>query len=151
MDLATNTFRWSEELFHIYGLDPARGEPSLDAYQELIHPNDWDSLRASATKAATQEIPFDIEFRCIRPDKSIRWINTKGYPTGKREGKFFGMFGTSQDITERKRAEDARRLSEEKYRLWSISPIASFVDTDEILEVNQNYANGVSLCRCDEA
>ena len=39
-------------------------------------------------------------------------MNAKGYPTGKREGEFFGMFGTAQDITERKRAEEALRTSE---------------------------------------
>ncbi len=40
-------------------------------------------------------------------------MNAKGYPTGKREGEFFGMFGTAQDITERKQAQEALRESEE--------------------------------------
>ena len=52
----------------------------------------------------------------IRPDKSIGWMNAKGYPNGKREGEFFGMFGTAQDITERKQAQEALRQSEERYR-----------------------------------
>ena len=34
--------QWSEEIFHIFGLDPAQGEPSFEAHQKIIHPDDWD-------------------------------------------------------------------------------------------------------------
>lgn len=112
----SGTPRWSEELFHIFGLDPARYEPSFAEHQQLIHPDDWDLLHESITRGTNQGIPFDIEFRLIRPDRSIRWMNAKGYPNGKREGEFFGMFGTAQDITERKQVQEALRQSEERYR-----------------------------------
>ena len=116
IDSPSGTPTWSEEIFYIFGLDPARGEPSFVAHQDLIHPDDWDLLTDSMAKGSKQGIPFDIDFRLIRPDKSIRWMNAKGYPTGKREGEFFGMFGTAQDITERKQAQEALRESEEQYR-----------------------------------
>jgi len=116
IDSPTGTPTWSEEIFHIFGLDPAQGEPSFAAHQNLIHPEDWNLLHGAVTRGTTEGIPFDIEFRSIRPDKSIRWINAKGYPTGKRQGEFFGMFGTAQDITERNLAQEALRESEEQFR-----------------------------------
>ena len=93
------------------------------------------------TRGADQGIPFDIEFRLVRPDKSIRWMNAKGYPAGKREGEFFGMFGTAQDITERKRAEEALRESEEQYRsLFDESRDAIYLTARDATLVEANQA-----------
>ena len=149
IDSPTGTPTWSEEIFHIFGLDPARGEPSFAAHQDLIHPDDWDLLNNSVTRGTSQGIPFDIDFRLIRPDKSIRWMNAKGYPTGKREGEFFGMFGTAQDITERKQAQEALRESEEQYRaVFDNAGIGiDLLDRDgRIVKVNQGIIEYTRLC-----
>ncbi len=117
IDSLTAAPRWSEEIFHIFGLDPARGEPSsFSAHRDLIHPEDWELLHGSWIKSLSEGVPFDIEIRCVRPDKSIRWINVKGYPAGKRKEESFWMFGTVQDITERRQVQERLRESEELYR-----------------------------------
>ena len=140
IDSPTGTPTWSEEIFRIFGLDPAKGEPSFAAHQELIHPDDWDLLNNSVTRGTSQGIPFDIEFRLIRPDKSIRWMNAKGYPTGKRKGEFFRMFGTAQDITEHKQADLASLASETRYRrLFEAAKDGILIldaETGQIVDVN---------------
>ena len=116
LDTAIGTPTWSEEIFHIFGLDPAQGEPSFKAHENIVHFDDWHILNNAVTKASTEGIPFDIEFRLLRPDKSIRWMNAKGYATRNSEGRIVRLFGTAQDITERKRAEKERdQLFEQVY------------------------------------
>ena len=108
--------KWSEEIFHIFGLDPAQSEPSFKGLQKFIHPDDWDNLNNAVTKANIEGIPFDIEFRLFRPDASIRWMNAKGSIIRDGEGHIVRTFGTAQDITERKQAEEEVRASREQLR-----------------------------------
>ncbi|MGO9118404.1 MAG: PAS domain S-box protein [Desulfomonilaceae bacterium] len=105
LDSPAGTPKWSEEISHILGLDPSGGAPSFAQMQHILHPDDWDLLNGMIIRGSNQGVPFDIEVRCIRPDRSIRWVNVKGYPTKKRGGESFKMFGTAQDITQRKQAE----------------------------------------------
>ncbi|MBM3299768.1 MAG: PAS domain S-box protein, partial [Deltaproteobacteria bacterium] len=119
LDLATGIPSWSEEIFHIFGLDPEEGEPSIKAHQELVHPEDWELLHDSMTRASTQGVSYDIEFRVVRPDRSIRWLNVKGYPTRNPEGAIVKIFGTAQDITDSKHAQDALKESEQRFRTIS--------------------------------
>ncbi|MEW6141109.1 MAG: DUF3365 domain-containing protein [Thermodesulfobacteriota bacterium] len=102
------TSTWSEEIFHIFGLDPEKGEPSLGAYRDIIHLDDWELLERSVEALSSEGAPFDIEFRVIRPDGSIRWVNAKGYPQRNAQGEIIRLFGTAQDITERKKTEQER-------------------------------------------
>ncbi len=117
LDPSIGTPTWSEEVFHIFGLDPVQGEPSLEDYRKIVHPDDWDILNNAITRSGIEGTPFDIEFRIVRPDKSIGWMNTKGFVTRDNEGNIVRLFGTVQDITERKLAEILIQESEERYRM----------------------------------
>jgi PAS domain S-box-containing protein len=116
LDNVNGTPQWSEEIFYIFGLDPAQSEPSFKAHQKIIHPDDWYIFNNAVTKASIEGIPFDIEFRLLRPDGSIRWMNAKGNITRDGEGHIVRIFGTAQDISERKQAEEGLRLNEALYR-----------------------------------
>ncbi len=124
LDLATGIFSWSEEVFHIFGLDPERGEVSLADHRDLILPEYVELLDGSVAKASTQGTPYDIELRLVRPDGSIRWLNVKGSPIRNVEGAIFRLFGIAQDITDRKTAEGYLKASTERFRgLIESSPI----------------------------
>ena len=56
--------------------------------------------------------PFNIEARTIFPDGPIHWFNTQGFPRNNKDGKIVELFGTLQDITERKHAEEALRFTQ---------------------------------------
>ncbi|MFH1115754.1 MAG: PAS domain S-box protein [Pseudomonadota bacterium] len=96
---------WSEEIFHIFGLDPARGEPSFAAHRDIIHAEDWGLVHDAVNSLSERGEPFDIEFRLFGPDGTIRWMNAKGYPTRNEQGEIVRLFGTAQDFTDRKQAE----------------------------------------------
>jgi PAS domain S-box-containing protein len=105
---------WSDEIFDIFGLDPERGEPSFVAHQNYMPPDDWDLLNDSVQKASTDGTPFDIEFRLLRPDQEIRWMRAVGTVRKDENGKVTRLFGTAQDITDLKRAEEALHESLEE-------------------------------------
>ena len=96
---------WSDEIFHIFGLDPHESEPSFAAHRDLLHPDDWPILNEAVTRASTEGTPFDIEFRLLRPDGEIHWMGAKGRTKQDDQGRVTRLFGTAQDITERKRVE----------------------------------------------
>ncbi len=116
LDRMADTPTWSEEIFHIFGLDPTQGEPRYGVLLDLIYPEDRDLLNRSLKALRADGVPYDIEFRVIRVDKSIRWMNAKGYPGRNNKGQIVRLFGTAQDITDRKRAEEELQRNEATLR-----------------------------------
>ncbi|MDQ7784211.1 MAG: PAS domain S-box protein [Desulfomonilaceae bacterium] len=105
---------WSEEIFHIFGLDPVLGEPSFAAHRDMIHAEDWALLDRAVRRLSAEGEPYDIEFRVIRPDGSVRWMNAKGYAGRNEQNETVRLFGTAQDITDRKKTEEALARSESR-------------------------------------
>ena len=98
---------WSEELFKIFERKPADGEPSWVEHKASIHPDDWEKTDSTVQKAIEDGSPYEAEFRIIKPDKSIKWAFTIGKAVKDANGKVYRLYGTVQDITERKRVEEA--------------------------------------------
>lgn len=93
-------------------------ESLLDAphsYREIIHPDDRGRVLNRLSEAATTG-SLDEEFRIVRPDGTIRWVEAQGFPVRNPEGQTYRLAGVAQDITARKLAEEARRDSEDRYR-----------------------------------
>jgi PAS domain S-box-containing protein len=109
---------WSDEIFRIFGLNPQEKEPSFTDHETHLHPDDWPLLNNAVTLASTEGTPFDIIFRIVRPDGEIRWTHAIGTTTKDEKDNVTKLFGTAQDITERKRTEEALRESEQKYRMF---------------------------------
>jgi PAS domain S-box-containing protein len=107
---------WSEEIFHIFGLDPKKDEPSFVNHESHLHPDDWPILNMAVTKTSADGSPFDIQFRIVQPGGEIRWMHALGTATMAANGVVSKLFGTAQDITERKRWEmenqDAQEYAE---------------------------------------
>ncbi len=106
LDLAVGTPVWSDEIFRIFGLEPRTVEPSFVDHETHLHPDDWPILNDAVTKTSKDGTPYDISFRLIRPSGEIRWMNAIGTATVNKEGQVEKLFGTAQDITKRKRAEE---------------------------------------------
>jgi PAS domain-containing protein len=70
-------------------------------------------------RAVRDRAPFKAEVRFLRADGEWRWVELYATPRFSTGGEYLGHVGTSKDITERKRAEDALRESEERFRIMA--------------------------------
>lgn len=81
---------------------------------EAIHLDDQERVQQALPGLAKAE--FDQEFRIVRPDGAIRWVHDRVFPVYNERGEVYRTAGIVEDVTERKQAEAALRLSEERYR-----------------------------------
>ncbi|MEG4325540.1 ATP-binding protein, partial [Microcoleus sp. herbarium5] len=114
-DLEGDKLTWSEEVFRIFGLDPELPEPTILEHRKQIHPDDLKLWLERLEKIIQLGKPCEFELRILRHDEAVRYIYVKAQAIFDG-GKVIKLFGTIQDITERKLAEDALRQSEGQLR-----------------------------------
>ncbi len=86
------------------------------SFMEHVHPEDKARVSVSHKALYEENRPFDEEYRVFRPDRSIRWVRARTYPVFDQNGNVTRYVGIAEDITERKRAEEALRRAEENFR-----------------------------------
>ncbi len=147
-DISTGRVTWSDELFRIYGLDPSRVEASYELFLSRLHPDDRAILSHAGDRACEDGKPFECEQRMTRPDGEVRTLWTSGRVDTDSSGRPFRMYGAVQDITDRRRAEEALRQSEERFRnlctqapvmLMSFDPDGRVRDVSDYWLQNMGY------------
>jgi PAS domain S-box-containing protein len=107
-DLATNRYTWSDENYRIFGLRPQERILTFDDVQELLHPADREMRAAAVAEALRGGRRYDVEYRVVRPGGEVRFVRSEGDVVRDEAGRLLRVFGTVQDITERKRSEHRR-------------------------------------------
>src|SRR3984893_15605647 len=104
-DLETNQVIWSDETFRIFGLVPQVGSFDISRLKEMIHPADRDAVFRTAEEAIRSGTRANCEHRLVRPDGETRVVHSLGDVKKTSEGRT-QIFGTTQDITDRRRVEE---------------------------------------------
>ena len=111
-DIKTGKQVWSEERYRIFGLTPGEIEPGYAVSLSFIHSDDRQKAEAALAAAVSGIKPFEMEYRIVRKDRTIRYLHSVGSIDYDANGEPVTMHGFAQDITERKNAEaELRRLS----------------------------------------
>lgn len=106
---------WSNEHYRIFGFDPEKGPPPVEAALARIHPEDG-AVRETIIRGLSEKKDFELDFRVLRPDGSIRFVHSLGHPVLNGAREMVEFVGTAMDVTERKLAEDALQRSVEQFR-----------------------------------
>jgi len=143
--VADNTYDWeywfnaegrfeycSPSCFEISGYTPEEFINNPDITWKMIHPDDMPVYKRHRETDAEEKKGIPVDFRIIRPDGSIRWVSHVCRPLYDMNGKFIGTRGSNRDITEKKQAEEALRINEDKYRSYTekISDVIWVLDTE---------------------
>jgi PAS domain S-box-containing protein len=106
IDYTTGSVMWSDETYRIWGLAPG-GPLVLEELTARIHPEDRDRVLTSIADSVDRGVPHDLQYRGVRPDGDVRFLHSQGEIMRDASGRPVRFFGTVQDITERRRAEQA--------------------------------------------
>ena len=102
----TGPIQWTDETYRLYGVSPETFTPTIEALIHLVHPEDRPLMQEWVRACSVGEKPAEHEFRCVWPDGTVRFLSGRGeliYDAGNRPAY---LFGTVQDITLHKRAEE---------------------------------------------
>jgi PAS domain S-box-containing protein len=125
VDLASGEVTASETLYHIAGYESGGIEPNLESFRALVHPDDLDAYKRSLSEALASGRGGSLDYRSVGPDGRVTWKQSRFEVITQSDGRHSHLRGTSQDITERKQAEQALRQSDERLRcVVEASPLA---------------------------
>lgn len=106
-----NRGTWSKQMYRLFNRDPALGPPSMDEFLQLLHPEDRLLIAQSLTQATGEGTPGELVFRNNSELGPPRYFHVHAEATSDKQGRLY-FAGTLQDITARKRSEDALRSRE---------------------------------------
>ncbi|WP_126384278.1 PAS domain-containing protein [Pseudanabaena sp. ABRG5-3] len=127
-DVPNNILIWDERMYELYGVVPDSSTNTYLTWANCLHPSDRASAESSVQLAFQGARDFDIEFRIILPDDSIRHIKAYALIQRNREGKPKKMIGINFDITARKLAEaELKRSHDLREAIFNESTDALFL------------------------
>ncbi|MGH2536442.1 MAG: GAF domain-containing protein [Candidatus Promineifilaceae bacterium] len=132
-DLAAGRMSWSDELYAIYGLNPAAFEPTLPKFIDLALAEDRAYVRQAIEDAQSSRDPFELYHRIRRPEGAVRVLHVRAKCVLADDGRLARIIGTSQDVTQR--LETEARLARRAQQLASLNEIGQTVAASFDLEV----------------
>ena len=128
-NIRNGKLEWSDSLEPLHGLAPGTFGGTFDHFQQLIYPEDRQTVNAAIGHALETAGEFYIEFRTVWQDGAIHWIAGSGKVFPGDDGQPLRMIGIGLDVTQRKRAEQTARFLAD-----ASAALAVLVDFDSTLQ-----------------
>src|SRR3989338_7696847 len=137
LDLLSGELRWSDEVYRIFELDPARFSPSYENFLNVIHPDDRDRVNQVYTQSLKNRQPYDIVHRLQFADGRTKWVHEHCISEFDASGEPLRSVGAVQDITEQYLAAEQLRIAAATFEAQEAILIT---DPDaNVLRVNQAF------------
>lgn len=148
-DAATDVIVRSEESTRILGIDVASPFTGQQAFAK-VHPDDREGLLAAMAGLSSEKPYLQVSYRMIRPDGTVIWVERNSRAHFDKQGRMLRIVGMVADITDRKRAEERLRASQEQLQaIWNNSPAILFLKDQQgrYLDFNPLFLKLTSLSR----
>lgn len=110
-DIASNKITWFNNLEVIFGLSPGSFDGSYQSFITRVHPQDRERVERAVLRAIEEAAEYNIEFRIVQPNGTIRWTANQGQVYYDQTGKPVGMAGICIDISDRKQASRLKQTT----------------------------------------
>ncbi|MFN8475055.1 MAG: PAS domain S-box protein [Anaerolineae bacterium] len=151
-DIPANQVTWTNNIYEFHGLEPGTFGGTVEDFAALVYPPDLPGVRAALDRSLTEQVPYEREFRTVRPDGEMRWLYTRAEVFTDAAGSPGRMIGVTQDITERRQSEEALRQSQSRLAaamqiaqlgIWEYDPVGEVTYWDarchEIFGVSESH------------
>ncbi len=139
-NIRTGDLFFSQEERRIFGLAPETAPLSYQVFLDLVHPEDRAFLKESSLRAVEKKQPYDIPFRALLADGTIRYLHSVGKPLFEESGEVVEYIGVTMDETDRVRANAAVQEAQQELarvaRLTTMGELAASIAH----EINQPLA-----------
>jgi len=108
-EIATGKVAWSPSLEQIHGWPAGTFGGGFEDFQRDMHPDDRERVLAAVQKAVAGREDYRVEYRIVRPDGGIAWLEARGRLVRDEKGEPERLVGVCMDVTQRKLAEEALR------------------------------------------
>lgn len=127
-NILTNEVIWSESMERLMGMAPGSFDRQMETVVKMIHPEDLVRVQDAINASLAHGADYEIDFRFIKPDGSIRWAVGRGSVLRDGNGRAVRMLGVDVDMTDRKGLELSLQTSEQKLSRILDSAIASITN-----------------------
>lgn len=137
LDLKAGELVWSDEVFRIFEIDPARFGATYESFIEVVHPEDRVIVDKTYRASLRDRTRYEITHRLLMSDGRIKWVHERCQSEFDGDGRALRSIGTVQDITARRLAEQALAASEERLRSFFDATPDTLLIVDSRGEINQ--------------
>lgn len=116
-DLRSDGVTWSPECHEIHGIPAGEFGGTGAAFFQLVHPDDRARVEATVRAAIADHDLYQLDFRVVRPDGKVVWVQNLGRATHDADGEPARLLGTITDISQRKRTEEALKAHERELQM----------------------------------
>jgi diguanylate cyclase (GGDEF)-like protein/PAS domain S-box-containing protein len=133
LDFVSKNLVWSDEIFRLFEVDPARFMPSYQGFLDIVHPEDRKVMNRAYTDSLKDRQPYQITHRLLMPDGRVKWVEERCTNFFNAEGRVVRSVGTVQDVTAREEIALQLRIA------------AVAFETQEAILVTDRHANIIKV------
>jgi two-component system sensor kinase FixL len=136
LDCKTRQLWVSDKVCELFQFSPGQ-TVTYEEFQQRVHPDDRAQREVSLQRAMTAKGAYEMEYRVLLPDGTIRWVGGRGHCINDGNGKSCRLLGVSMDITSRKLAEEEAKRNREQLELLSRVSLLGEMTASLAHELNQ--------------